>query len=164
MSSLVSETLQPSDASQVSLPRTGGGRDSERIGQNHDRMARRDRSNVEVTMMAPRDKEPNISAVQKMLAAVSGSLLTSLLGKYHATSQMNLLHILMIMSSHPSRCCSRSPTVPIFLSISNAHIFFPCVHSVFEPSSQPGRHSLLPRSLLGAQLFGLLCCFSYRGS
>ncbi len=49
-------------------------------GQRHDRALGADRAGMPMTTITSNDGEVDISAGQKMLSAVSGSLLTSLLG------------------------------------------------------------------------------------
>ena len=59
-------------------------------GQRHDRIPGNSRRNVALHAGAPVDDVPEyeISIVQKMLSAVVGSVLTSLLGESQATSHM----------------------------------------------------------------------------
>ncbi len=59
-------------------------------GQRHDRIPRNTGRNVALHAGAPVEDVPEyeISIVQKMLSAVVGSVLTSLLGESYATSHM----------------------------------------------------------------------------
>lgn len=99
-----------------------------------------------VTMNKPRRPaaEADISAGQKMLSAVSGSLLTSLLG---IPSLVQVNHSTTDQTpSNPPRCRPRPPPIPTILDL---HQTLHPPHILHQSSTQPRRDSLLPRSLLG---------------
>jgi hypothetical protein len=65
------------------------------------------------------DVEIDITAGQKMISAMSGSLLTSLLGwSYRKESTFNML---TFVSSHPPRCCTSPSPVPANGVTSHSH-------------------------------------------
>lgn len=145
MSGVVSEP-STSDEQKLTTSRNG---DTVYRGQRHDRIQDTSGQPNPVTMDESNepeveDIETDISAVQKMLSAVSGSLLTSLLGILlfpHIFSSKPIL----TSTSHPIRRCP-SPS-PITTS---TPIHKPSVHLVLHQSTQEyRRNGLLPRSLLG---------------
>lgn len=81
MSGFISEPERSHEHHVATVASQYGG--SEQLhGQAHDRMAR-DPSNSQAVTAYEKDEaipDPDISATQKMLSAVSGSLLTSILG------------------------------------------------------------------------------------
>lgn len=82
MSGLLSEPLRADEQQFATLNNGENGRQSLR-GQRHTRISDSLKSGDTITMNKPTDSEAevDISAGQKMLSAVSGSLLTSLLGR-----------------------------------------------------------------------------------
>lgn len=81
MSSFASDRLR-ADEGQVTTAEHGASTDL--LGQRHERVEGGNGGEVSAMGSGARDSEPEveISAGQKMLSAVSGSLLTSLLGAY----------------------------------------------------------------------------------
>ena len=88
----------------------------------------------------------DISAGQKMLSAVSGSLLTSLLGTFFLEQPKMFQCPMLIVNSHTFRCCPCAP------AISTPGLQHSCPESLFEFHKSSCKHrgyGLLPRSLLG---------------
>ncbi len=79
MSTFISEPV-PTDEQQVAT--SSHGKSEHLLGQKHDRSSEGVGTSSSVTMNEPNEPEVemDISAGQKMLSAMSGSLLTSLLG------------------------------------------------------------------------------------
>ena len=102
------------------------------------------------------DKDVEITAVQRMISATIGSVLTSLLGKSCIACQP--VHALMIVGSHTTRCRSRSITGAN--NTSPAAKRRPCC-AIPPTPAKLGRHSMLSRGLLGAEPIAVLCRFAY---
>ena len=88
----------------------------------------------------------DISAGQKMLSAVSGSLLTSLLGTYIPQRPKLFQSPILIVNSHTIRCRPCAPAI----STPSVQRFYPeSLFEVHKSSCKYRGYGLLPRSLLG---------------
>jgi hypothetical protein len=123
-------------------------------GQSHDRIHGDDLvPGVAATIAMNGDNDNvdfDITATQKMISAISGSLLTSLLGKSYHTFR-EALHILIIQCSHSPRCRSSSFAIAACTTITSSNdlearrvITKVLQHATTEPWS----YCMLPRSLL----------------
>ena len=104
MSGFISEPVR-TDQHQVAPSSHGNSDLSSEHRSRHDILSKGTGSSDSVTMNDPDDAEleMDISAGQKMLSAMSGSLLTSLLGTFFL--QYSAENFLMyIINSHTSRC------------------------------------------------------------
>lgn len=99
------------------------------------------------------DAAVDISAGQKMLSAVSGSLLTSLLGIILSSLEVKCKNLTHTIHSHPPRCRPCPPTIPI---PTPTFILLPFPLILHQPPEKPRRNSLLSGSLLGKQHLPLL--------
>lgn len=133
----ISEPVQ-SDEQQLATLRHGDSEQSPEE-QYHDLSAN------SVTMDEANEPEiqdvgTDISARQKMLSAVSGSLLTSLLGRLHNTERQKKSSD---KSSHSDtlRCCPSSPPVT-----TKSFQFLPSqtLTTILQPPPEPRSHILLP--------------------
>lgn len=117
-------------------------------GQRHDRIEHHG-----VAFGEPDDDEGDlsISLGQKMLSAISGSLITSLLGKSASTLQMPLLTV----QSDSTRC--RKSEAAISSSSSASYIDSTTLILLHKPSTQSRHHLVLSRSVLGVQQHRILC-------
>lgn len=151
MSGFASEPVR-SDEHELATGRHGG--ENFTLGQGHDRIPEGGCSGRSTSMTmnqmsdTEQEIETEITASQKMLSAVSGSLLTSLLGEPQALSGNVQYSILTrVECSHPSRRCSSSTAVAapyLYLLGVPAYIRF-ITHppSIYECSPKSWRDGLL---------------------
>lgn len=84
----------------------------------------------------------NISVGQRMISATAGNILTGLLGELEL-SDKPVVEIVLILRSHPSRCCSRSPAIAV-PDAKPFPVYLP-YHLVAEkPSPEHWNHCMLP--------------------
>ena len=114
-------------------------------GQRHDR----------ISPQQDRSQEPvETSITQKMLSAVTGSILTSLLGMSAETIH-TITRFSNYTTSHTSRCRSRSVTITTSIkSVSLLSLF----HRLCSPPTQYWCLHLLSRGILGSKSKPILCC------
>lgn len=152
MSGFVSEPVR-TDEHQVATSSHGNSDHSP--GHRHDISSKGAGSGNSVTMNDLNDAEVemDISAGQKMLSAVSGSLLTSLLGIFFLQRPKKSSLLMCVSNSHTSRC--RPSTSAI--STPDLEPSYPKALLEFHKSSSKcWSHSVLPRSLLGKQHISIL--------
>lgn len=134
--------------------------DSKQIqGLAHDRMAGGSSKHPEVTSYESDEEttEMDITAGQKMLSAVSGSLLTSILG----TAIFSIRTFLFGKAdkhycSHTSRCRSCPPSISAFHSYTLCAPRNRSQLKVHQSSPKSRRYSMLPRGILGQQQLAFL--------
>jgi hypothetical protein len=98
----------------------------------------------------------DITAVQKMISAISGSLLTSLLGKSYCEVgyHLRILTTDFFLCSHSPRCRPGSFTIPAYTAItSEKHIEARgvVVPTVQYTAAKPWSHCMLSRGLFRRQ-------------
>lgn len=146
MSGFISEPVR-TDQHKVATSSHGSSDLSPGHTSRHDIFSKGTASSDSVTMNDPDDAEMemDISAGQKMLSAVSGSLLTSLLGIFFLQYSEETF-LICIINSHPSRCR------PCTLAISTSDLEYSCHKTILKfhkSASKYWRYGLLPRSFLG---------------
>ena len=151
MSGFISEPVR-TDEHQVATS-SHGSPDNFSTQRQH-RLSNGPSTNKSVTMNEhdEQDVEMDISAGQKMLSAMSGSLLTSLLGSYLRRWAYQNSLLMYILHSHSFRC--RPSTLAI--STPEPQQFYPKVLKFSKSAFKYWSNSLLPRSLLGEQYLPIL--------
>ena len=145
MSGFISE---PTRADEDQVATSSHGNPEYPLQHRHDISSKQTGPSNSVAMDSSKAPEASldISAGQKMLSAVSGSLLTSLLGTFFPEQPKLFQSPMLIVNSHTFRCCPSAPAI----STPSLQRFYP--ESLFEfhkPSCKYRGHGLLSRSLLG---------------
>ena len=147
MSGFISEPVR-TDQHQVAPSSHGNSDLSPGHPGRHAMFSRGTGSSDSVTMNDPDDAEMDmdISAGQKMVSAMSGSLLTSFLGIFFLQYSEEPSLLIYIINSHTSGCR------PSTLAISTSDLEYSYCKTLLKfhkSASKYWRYSLLPRSLLG---------------
>ena len=145
MSGLISEPTR-TDEHQVATSSHGNSEYS--LRHRHDISSKHTGPNNSVAMDSSKAPEAplDISAGQKMLSAVSGSLLTSLLGTYVPQPPRLFQSPILTVNSHTFRC---RPCAPAISTPSVQRIYPESLFKFHKSSCKYRGYGLLPRSLLG---------------
>ena len=145
MSGFISEPVR-TDKHQVATSSHGNSEHSSGYRQNISSEGVGSSNSVIMNDSDDLEVEMDISAGQKMLSAVSGSLLTSLLGTFCLQHPKKCSLLKYIFKSHTSRC---RPSTPAISTPDLEHSYPKTYLEFYKSASKYWRNGLLPRSLLG---------------
>lgn len=149
MSGFDARFLRSVDAQRFSTAQGDAGHSQHEHSESYERTPDPRTYDDQLTMAESENGGSDISAVQKMLAATSGSLLTSLLGEHLTARQAHSLYLSADRCSNSPRCCSRPPAITNLLTTVTTHIGLSNIHSLLQSSSESWGDSLLSRGFLG---------------